>query len=128
MVSSIKKKPDCLCKKKNSGMPSVSEEVAEKMRHNLFEVHGNLECLRKHIVSYRVLKMEVNEKKIRYILQFFFEKGKTASQANEIVHSVYGVDTETANYVQFRFHRFRSGIFDVKDAPRTGRPVVEKCR
>ncbi|GFU56405.1 histone-lysine N-methyltransferase SETMAR [Trichonephila clavipes] len=30
-----------------------------------------------------------------------------------------------ANYVQFWFHRFRSGIFDVKDAPRTGRPVVE---
>ncbi|GFW53533.1 histone-lysine N-methyltransferase SETMAR [Trichonephila clavipes] len=28
-------------------------------------------------------------------------------------------------YVQFWFHRFRSGIFDVKDAPRTGRPVVE---
>ncbi|GFU54563.1 protein GVQW3 [Trichonephila clavipes] len=31
----------------------------------------------------------------------------------------------TANYVQFWFRRFRSGIFDVKDVPRTGRPVVE---
>ncbi|GFT29251.1 histone-lysine N-methyltransferase SETMAR [Trichonephila clavipes] len=38
---------------------------------------------------------------------------------------VYGVHTVIANYVQFRFPRFRSGIFDVKDAPRTGRPVVE---
>ncbi|GFX34388.1 histone-lysine N-methyltransferase SETMAR [Trichonephila clavipes] len=28
-----------------------------------------------------------------------------------------------ANYVQFRFRRFRSNIFDVKDAPRTGTPV-----
>ncbi|GFV10212.1 histonelysine Nmethyltransferase SETMARlike [Trichonephila clavipes] len=36
-----------------------------------------------------------------------------------------GADTVTANYVQFWFRRFRSGIFDVKDAPRTGRPVVE---
>ncbi|GFW43664.1 histone-lysine N-methyltransferase SETMAR [Trichonephila clavipes] len=40
----------------------------------------------------------------------------------EIVH---GVDTVTANYVQFWFRRFRSGIFDVKDAPRPGSPVVE---
>ncbi|GFW89240.1 mariner Mos1 transposase [Trichonephila clavipes] len=31
----------------------------------------------------------------------------------------------TANYVNFCFRRFRSGIFDVKDAPRTDRPVVE---
>ncbi|GFX17822.1 histone-lysine N-methyltransferase SETMAR [Trichonephila clavipes] len=31
----------------------------------------------------------------------------------------------TANYVQVWFRRFRSDIFDVKDAPRTGKPVVE---
>ncbi|GFV47221.1 histone-lysine N-methyltransferase SETMAR [Trichonephila clavipes] len=43
----------------------------------------------------------------------------------EIVYGVYGVNTVTANYVQFWFRRFRSGIFDVKDAPRTGRPVAE---
>ncbi|GFU11997.1 histone-lysine N-methyltransferase SETMAR [Trichonephila clavipes] len=43
----------------------------------------------------------------------------------EIVHGVYGADTVTANYVQFWFRRFRSGIFDVKGAPPTGRPVVE---
>ncbi|GFV51790.1 histone-lysine N-methyltransferase SETMAR [Trichonephila clavipes] len=36
-----------------------------------------------------------------------------------------GADTVTANYVQFWFRRFRSGIFDFKDAPRTGKPVVE---
>ncbi|GFW82314.1 histone-lysine N-methyltransferase SETMAR [Trichonephila clavipes] len=43
-------------------------------------------------------------------------------EADEIVN---GADTVTANYVQFWFRRFRSGIFDVKGAPRTGRPVVE---
>ncbi|GFU98401.1 histone-lysine N-methyltransferase SETMAR [Trichonephila clavipes] len=32
---------------------------------------------------------------------------------------------ETASYVEFWFHRFRSGIYNVKDAPRKGRPVVE---
>ncbi|GFW31417.1 histone-lysine N-methyltransferase SETMAR [Trichonephila clavipes] len=47
---------------------------------------------------------------------------KNASQEAEIVN---GADTVTANYVQFWFRRFSSGIFDVKDAPRTGRPVVE---
>ncbi|GFX46174.1 histone-lysine N-methyltransferase SETMAR [Trichonephila clavipes] len=69
--------------------------------------------------------MEVNKEKIRYILQFFFEKGKTVSQAAEIVNGVYGADTVTANYVTFWFRRFWLGIFYVKDAPRTGRPIVE---
>ncbi|GFV42089.1 histone-lysine N-methyltransferase SETMAR [Trichonephila clavipes] len=69
--------------------------------------------------------MEVNKEKIRYILQFFFDKGENASQAAEIVNDIYSADTVTVNYVQFWFRRFRSGTFDVKDAPRTGRPVVE---
>ncbi|GFW70634.1 histone-lysine N-methyltransferase SETMAR [Trichonephila clavipes] len=69
--------------------------------------------------------MKVNKEKIRYILQFFFDKGENANQAAIIVNGVYGADTVAANYVQFWFRRFRSGIFDVKDAPRTGRLVVE---
>ncbi|GFX08778.1 histone-lysine N-methyltransferase SETMAR [Trichonephila clavipes] len=69
--------------------------------------------------------MEVNKEKIRYILQFFFDKGENASQAAEIVNGVYGADTARANYVQFWFRRFRLGIFDVKVTPRTGRPVVK---
>ncbi|GFV37268.1 histone-lysine N-methyltransferase SETMAR [Trichonephila clavipes] len=69
--------------------------------------------------------MEVNKEKIRFFLHFFFDKGETASQVAEIANGVYGPDTVTANYMQFWFRRFRSGIFDVKDAPRTGRPVVE---
>ncbi|GFT30201.1 histone-lysine N-methyltransferase SETMAR [Trichonephila clavipes] len=69
--------------------------------------------------------MEVNKEKIRYILQFFFDKGENTNQVAEIENGVYGVNTVTANYVQFWFRRFRSGIFDVKNAPRTGRPVVE---
>ncbi|GFX62483.1 histone-lysine N-methyltransferase SETMAR [Trichonephila clavipes] len=69
--------------------------------------------------------MEANKEKIRYILQFFFDKGENASQVAEIGNGVYGADTVTANYVQFWFRRFRSGIFNVKDAPCTGRPVVQ---
>ncbi|GFW92786.1 mariner Mos1 transposase [Trichonephila clavipes] len=67
--------------------------------------------------------MEVNKEKNRYILHAFFDKDKNASQAAEIVNGVYGADTVTANYVQFWFRRFRSSIFDVKDASRTGRRV-----
>ncbi|GFW84465.1 histone-lysine N-methyltransferase SETMAR [Trichonephila clavipes] len=69
--------------------------------------------------------MKVNKEKTRYISQFFFDKGKNASQVAEIVHGVYGADTVTPHYMQFGFRRFRSGIFDVKDAPRTGRPILE---
>ncbi|GFV65900.1 histone-lysine N-methyltransferase SETMAR [Trichonephila clavipes] len=69
--------------------------------------------------------MEVNKKKIRYILQFFFDKGENASQVAEIVNVVYGADTVTVNCVQFWFRRFRSGIFDVKDVPHTGGSIVE---
>ncbi|GFW03576.1 histone-lysine N-methyltransferase SETMAR [Trichonephila clavipes] len=50
---------------------------------------------------------------------------ENASQAAEIVNGVCGADTVTANYVQFWFRQFRSGIFDVKVAPRTGRPIIE---
>ncbi|GFV21193.1 histone-lysine N-methyltransferase SETMAR [Trichonephila clavipes] len=51
--------------------------------------------------------------------------GENASQAAEIVKGLYGADIVIANYVQFWFHRFRSGIFHVKEAPRTFRTVVE---
>ncbi|GFS80481.1 histone-lysine N-methyltransferase SETMAR [Trichonephila clavipes] len=69
--------------------------------------------------------MEVNKEKIRYILQFFSDKGENATKATEIVNGVYNVENVRGNYVQFWFRLFRSGIFEVKDVPRTGRPVVE---
>ncbi|GFT30617.1 histone-lysine N-methyltransferase SETMAR [Trichonephila clavipes] len=69
--------------------------------------------------------MEVNKEKIQNILQFGFDKSENASQVAKIVSGVYGADTVTANNVQFSFRRFGSGIFDVKDAPRTVRPIVE---
>ncbi|GFW14669.1 histone-lysine N-methyltransferase SETMAR [Trichonephila clavipes] len=64
-----------------------------------------------------MLKMEVNKGKIRYILQFFFDKEENVSQVAEIANVVYGADIVTADYVQFWFRQFCSGIFDVEDAP-----------
>ncbi|GFV52720.1 histone-lysine N-methyltransferase SETMAR [Trichonephila clavipes] len=69
--------------------------------------------------------MEVKKEKIRYVLHFFFDKGKNASQAAEILNDVYGSHTVTFSYMQFGFLRFRSGIFDVKDTTPTDRPVVK---
>ena len=69
--------------------------------------------------------MDISKEKIRYILQFLFDKGENASQAAENVNSVYGSDTVTANYAQFWFRRFRSGNFNLKDAPHCGRPTVD---
>ncbi|GFX61470.1 histone-lysine N-methyltransferase SETMAR [Trichonephila clavipes] len=62
---------------------------------------------------------------LRNLTVLFTFFGENASQGAEIANGVYGVDTVTANYVQFWFCSFRSGIFDVKDAPRTGRLIVE---
>ncbi|GFX90432.1 histone-lysine N-methyltransferase SETMAR [Trichonephila clavipes] len=69
--------------------------------------------------------MEVNKEKIQFFLQFFFDKSENACQVAEIMNGVNGADIVTANYVQFWFRRFRSGIFDVKEAHRTGRHVVD---
>ncbi|QQP55627.1 Histone-lysine N-methyltransferase SETMAR, partial [Caligus rogercresseyi] len=69
--------------------------------------------------------MDISNEKIRHILQFFFDKSENASQAAENVNSVYGSNTVTANHAQFWFRIFCSGNFDVKDAPRSGRPIVE---
>ncbi|GFV65234.1 histone-lysine N-methyltransferase SETMAR [Trichonephila clavipes] len=69
--------------------------------------------------------MEVNKVKIRFFLRCFFDKGENAIQVAEIENSVYGADTVTDNYQQIWFRRFRSGIFDVKGAPRTGRHFIE---
>ncbi|GFX32584.1 histone-lysine N-methyltransferase SETMAR [Trichonephila clavipes] len=63
--------------------------------------------------------MKVNKEKIRFFLQFFFDKGENASQVAEIANGAYGADTVTVNYAQFWFHRFRSS---------TGRPVVENVK
>ncbi|GFS59384.1 histone-lysine N-methyltransferase SETMAR [Trichonephila clavipes] len=80
------------------------------------------------VVGYRVLKVEVNKKKIRYILQFFLDKCENTSQTAEIANDVYGADTVTANYVQFWFRRFRSGIFDVKVAPHSSSKIYIKSQ
>ncbi|GFW48645.1 hypothetical protein TNCV_4242261 [Trichonephila clavipes] len=78
---------------------SLTVHIKINLSQNInFDVRcGFSEKLLFAVVSYRVLKTEVNKEKIRYMLQFFFDNGENASQVAEIVNGVYGVDTVTAN-------------------------------
>jgi len=79
----------------------------------------------KWIKSYFILKMEINKEKIRYILQYY-DKGKNAAQACEKICAIYGEDTLSKSAAWKWFARFRAGNFDVKNEPRSGRPITEK--
>ncbi|GFU67449.1 histone-lysine N-methyltransferase SETMAR [Trichonephila clavipes] len=67
--------------------------------------------------------MERDKQHFRYILLFYYRKGKNAVQAREKLTDVYGEGVLTIRQCQNWFAKFRSGNFDVKDAPRSGRPV-----
>ena len=103
----------------------VTPNGVRKIRFRTKKTSQTVLWLLESVLFERVSKMDTNKEKIRHILQFFFDKGENASQAAENVNSVYGPDTVTVNIAQFWFRRFRSGNFDVKDAPRSGRPIVE---
>jgi len=71
--------------------------------------------------------MEQNKEKIRHILQYYYDRGKNASQAANKICAVYGPNTVSISTAQRWFQRFRSGVEVVEDAPRSVRPVVENC-
>jgi len=70
--------------------------------------------------------MEINKEKIRYILQYCYDKGKNAAQACEKICAIYGEDTLSKSAARKWFTHFRAGNFDVKDEPRSGRSITEK--
>jgi len=71
-----------------------------------------------------ILNLE-NKEEIRYILKFYYEKGKNATQAaNKFV--MFMDDAILVRVAQSWFKRFQCGKFDVKDASRSGRPITRK--
>ena len=74
----------------------------------------------KCIKSYFILKMEINKEKIRYILQYHYDKGKNAAQACKKICAIYGEDTLSKAAARKWFARFRAGNFDVEDEPCSG--------
>ncbi|GFV95456.1 histone-lysine N-methyltransferase SETMAR [Trichonephila clavipes] len=67
--------------------------------------------------------MESDKQHFRHILLFYYRKGKNAVQARKKLTDVYGEGVLTVRQCQNWFAKFRSGNFDVEDAPRSGRPV-----
>ena len=67
--------------------------------------------------------MEIPDGHFPQILLYYFRKGKNAVQAQKKLYDVYGGKSLTECKCQNWFARFRSGDFDLKDAPRFGRPT-----
>ncbi|GFT57266.1 histone-lysine N-methyltransferase SETMAR [Trichonephila clavipes] len=67
--------------------------------------------------------MESDKQHFRQILLFYYRKGKNAVQARKKLTDVYGEGVLTVRQCQNWFAKFRSGNFDVEDAPRSGRPI-----
>ncbi|CAH2092000.1 unnamed protein product [Euphydryas editha] len=63
---------------------------------------------------------------ISYVMLFYYKKGKGAAKTWRKICEVYGENAVSERWTQEWFARFRSGNFDVKDAPRSGQPVTEK--
>ncbi|CAL1263716.1 unnamed protein product [Larinioides sclopetarius] len=58
-----------------------------------------------------------------FISLFVYKRGKNAVQARKKLTDVYGEDELTVRQCQNWFVKFRSGNFDVDDAPHSGRLV-----
>ncbi|XP_011154625.2 histone-lysine N-methyltransferase SETMAR-like [Harpegnathos saltator] len=64
--------------------------------------------------------------KLRYILQFFLDKGANDEQAREEICAVYGRESLSKATAKRWFSRLRSGNVDVQEAPRIRRPITKK--
>ena len=67
--------------------------------------------------------MEIADGYFRHILLHYFRKGKNAVQARKKLFDVYGEKSLTERQYLNWFARFFNGDFDLKDAPRFGRPT-----
>ena len=63
--------------------------------------------------------MDQNKKKIRFILQYHFNTTKATTHSRLVKKNCGAL-------VTVLFTRFRSENFNVKDKPRSGRPITEK--
>ncbi|GFU75300.1 histone-lysine N-methyltransferase SETMAR [Trichonephila clavipes] len=72
--------------------------------------------------------MESDKQHFRHILLFYHRKGKNAVQARKKLTDVYGEGALIVRQCQNWFAKFRSGNFDVEDAPRSGRPVEDAIK
>ena len=67
--------------------------------------------------------MEIPDSHFLHILLYYFRKGKGAVHTRKKLYDVYSEKSLTERQCQNWFARYRSGDFDLKDAPRSGRPT-----
>ena len=68
-------------------------------------------------------EIEISDGHFRHILLYCFQIGKNAVQARKKLYDVYGKKSFIERQCQNWFASFRSKDFDLKDAPRFGRPT-----
>ncbi|EZA62154.1 Histone-lysine N-methyltransferase SETMAR, partial [Ooceraea biroi] len=68
--------------------------------------------------------MEQNKQYFRYLMLFYFHKGKNATQTKEKICAVYGEDAVSERVCQNRFVEFRASDTTCEDGKRSGRPLV----
>ena len=59
-------------------------------------------------------------------MQYHYDKSKNVAQACEKIYAIYCEDTLSKSAARKWFARFHAGNFDMKDEPRSGRPITEK--
>jgi [histone H3]-lysine36 N-dimethyltransferase SETMAR len=69
--------------------------------------------------------MENEQQYLWHILLFYYRKGKNVVQARKIISDVYGKHELTECQCQNWFAKFRSGYFDVEDAPRSNEDTIK---
>ena len=79
------------------------------------------------VKSYKRLKISEISEEIRHVILFHCRKGYNALQTCGEICAVYGEIAVTDRTVRNWFERFRGGNLDVKDLPRSGRPLTEKA-
>lgn len=79
---------------------------------------------REHLSYVRGVAMKMNAKNspYRYMLLYYFRKGKRAANDRRKIGTVCRNDAVTRTYVS-KFTKFCSGDFNINDAPRSGHPT-----
>lgn len=96
-------------------MRNLNAHLRGYVPHNFSADFG----LANHQYCVYCVKMEGNNLHYRHILLHYFKKGATATKARQEICDVYGENALTERECQNWFTKFRSGDFDINNAPRS---------
>ena len=74
-------------------------------------------------VNFQIVKMECQVEHFRHLLLFAFNQGSKSAKAAGDICAVYGEGAIAERTARDWYAKFKNGNFDLKDAPRSGRPV-----